>query len=85
MRDLSGEIFENAIFADAVLETKLLPELHPDLVPTLSDLQRDNFPRHFLSVFSGNLGFNWVGIIITINATNSFSSLWRGGFLFFRN
>lgn len=51
MTDLCGKIFENAVFADSVLEAKLLPELHTDLVPTLSDLQRDDFPRHFLPPF----------------------------------
>lgn len=43
---LSGKVFENAFFADAVLEAKLLPELHPDLVAALSDLERDDFPGH---------------------------------------
>lgn len=49
-RDLSSEIFENAILADAMFEAELLPELHPDLVPTLSHLERDDLPRHFPSL-----------------------------------
>ena len=48
--DLSGKVFENAIFVDAMLEAKLLPELHTDLVAVLPDLKRDDFPRHFLFV-----------------------------------
>lgn len=48
--DLSSEIFENAILADAMFEAELLPELHPDLVPTLSHLERDDLPRHFPSL-----------------------------------
>ena len=48
--DLSSEIFENAILADAMFEAELLPELHPDLVPTLSHLKRDDLPRHFPSL-----------------------------------
>ena len=48
--NLSSEIFEDAIFTDAVLETELLPELHADLVPALSDLKRDDLPRHFLDL-----------------------------------
>lgn len=57
--NLSSEIFENAVFTDAVLETELLPELHPDLVPTLSHLQSDYFSRHsslFPFVFTKKLG-----------------------------
>lgn len=50
-RNLSGKVFENAIFADAVLEGELLPELHSYLVTTLPHLQRDYLPRH------GELGF----------------------------
>lgn len=38
LEDLSSEIFENAVFADAVFETELFPELHTDLVPALSHL-----------------------------------------------
>lgn len=47
--NLSSEIFENTIFADAVFETKLFPELHTDLIPALSDLKRYDFSRHFCS------------------------------------
>lgn len=47
-KDLSSEVLENTIFTDPVLETKLFPKLHPDLVPTLSDLQRNDLPRHLL-------------------------------------
>jgi hypothetical protein len=56
VKDLSSEIFENAILADPVLQAELLPELHTDLVPALSDLERDDLPRHFLffSSLTGN-------------------------------
>jgi hypothetical protein len=30
-----------------MLEAELLPELHADLVPALSHLERDDLPRHF--------------------------------------
>ena len=50
MRDLSGKVFKDAIFADAMLETELLPELHADLVATLPNLERDDLSRHFLFV-----------------------------------
>lgn len=46
-KNLSSKIFENAVLADPVLEAELLPELHADLVPTLSDLKRDDLPWHF--------------------------------------
>lgn len=46
---LSGEVFEDAFFADAVFEAELLPELHADLIPTLANLESDDFPRHFSS------------------------------------
>jgi hypothetical protein len=44
---LGGEILEEAVLADAVLEAELLPELHPDLVPALPHLDRDDLARHF--------------------------------------
>lgn len=43
---LSGEVLEQAVLADTVLETELLPELHPDLVPALPHLDRDDLARH---------------------------------------
>lgn len=45
-KDLSSKIFKNAVFADSMLEAKLLPELHSDLVPTLSNLKSDDLSRH---------------------------------------
>lgn len=45
-KDLSSKIFKNALFADSMLEAELLPELHSDLVPTLSNLQSDDLSRH---------------------------------------
>ena len=36
-----------------MLEAELLPELHPDLVPALPHLKRDDLPRHFSVCFSG--------------------------------
>lgn len=60
LMDLSGEILENAFFANTVLKAELLPEFHADLVPALSYLQCDDFSRHsvstFFSFFSGKLG-----------------------------
>lgn len=44
--NLGGEVLEEAVLADAVLEAELLPELHPDLVPALPHLYRDDLPRH---------------------------------------
>nr|CAB3460303.1 unnamed protein product [Digitaria exilis] len=44
---LGGEVLEEAVLADAVLEAELLPELHPDLVPALPHLDRDDLARHF--------------------------------------
>lgn len=49
-KDLGGEVFEDAFFTDAMLEAELLPELHADLIATLSHLERDDFSRHFPSV-----------------------------------
>jgi hypothetical protein len=48
---LCGEVLEEAVLADAVLEAELLPELHPDLVPTLPHLDRDDLARHLLRPF----------------------------------
>ena len=44
---LGGEVLEESVLADAVLEAELLPELHPDLVPALPHLDRDDLARHF--------------------------------------
>lgn len=43
---LGGEIFEEAVLADAVLQAELLPELHPDLVAALPHLYGDDLARH---------------------------------------
>lgn len=43
---LSGEIFEEAVLADAVLEAELLPELHADLVAALPHLNGYDLARH---------------------------------------
>jgi hypothetical protein len=43
---LSSEVFKNAFLADSMLQTQLFPELHTDLVPTLSYLQCYNLSRH---------------------------------------
>jgi hypothetical protein len=48
---LGGEVLEEAVLADAVLEAELLPELHPDLVPALPHLDRDDLARHLLRPF----------------------------------
>lgn len=44
--NLSGEIFEESVLADPVLEAELLPELHADLVAALPDLDGDDLARH---------------------------------------
>ena len=43
---LDRKVLEDAVLADAVLGAQLLPELHPNLVPALTNLQRDDLARH---------------------------------------
>jgi hypothetical protein len=60
---LSGEVLEQAVLADTVLETELLPELHPDLVSTLPHLDRDDLTRHFFTLLPRQRGRDRVRVL----------------------
>jgi hypothetical protein len=43
---LDRVLFQNSLLVDSVFFDELLPKLHADLVPALTDLQRNDFARH---------------------------------------
>ena len=49
---LGGVLLEDALRGDAVLLAELLPELEPDLVAALPQLEHDHLARHLALFFS---------------------------------